>query len=203
VDALFSYQSEEEMEQEQGRYCVENYRSAFRAVKDCFDGVDNKSGKPWKIKYHALSSNDNVQVIKTLERKWVKMFPSLDMGPVAEDLKFLIHADPYFQRACHQMPNKKCDPFLLENYQRVIQSLAKIASTLEKPKISELIILYVNEKEFSLESNEPYTAMCWGEPAYAFLGGPLTERQLKWMMFAINVAHVPEKDSDRIRCCIL
>jgi hypothetical protein len=201
VDAIFSYQTEEEVEQEQGRLCVENYRAAFRSVKDCFDGIDNKSGKPWKIKYHALSSNDNVQVIKTLQKKWVKMFPSLDMGPVEEDMKSLLYADSYFQLACKQLP-KISNPLnyaIRENYQKVIRSLAKIASAMDKPKISELILLYVNDKEFSLESNEPYAVTCWGEPAYAFLGGPLTERQLKWMMFAMNVAHVPDKESDRIR----
>ncbi|XP_046634071.1 uncharacterized protein LOC124313276 isoform X2 [Daphnia pulicaria] len=193
----YLYQTEEEVEQEQRRLCVENYRTAFRAVKDCFDGVDGKSGRPWKIKYPALSSHDNVKVIKTLQKKWVKMFPSQDVEPVSEDMKFLLFADPYFQRACHQLTN---DSFLLENYQRVIHSLAKIASAMEKPKIAELILLYANdEREFALESNEPYSITCWDEPAYAFLGGPLTERQLKWMKFAINVAHVPEKESDRIR----
>nr|CAH0109319.1 unnamed protein product [Daphnia galeata] len=197
----YLYQTEEEVEEEQGRLCVENYRAAFRSVKDCFDGIDNKSGKPWKIKYHALSSNDNVQVIKTLQKKWVKMFPSLDMGPVEEDMKSLLYADSYFQLACKQLP-KISNPLnyaIRENYQKVIRSLAKVASAMDKPKISELILLYVNDKEFSLESNEPYAVTCWGEPAYAFLGGPLTERQLKWMMFAMNVAHVPDKESDRIR----
>ncbi|XP_032799671.2 uncharacterized protein LOC116936589 [Daphnia magna] len=192
----YMYQSKEETLVEQTRLCVENYRVAFSGLKDCFDGRD-KSGNPWKTKYPALLSNDNVHVIKTLEKKWTKMFPTLDMSPVAEDLKFLVHADPYFHRAC-KLPDTH-DPFLLENYQRVLKSLAKIASTLEKAKIAELILLYVNEKTFSLEHNEPYTVTCWGEPAYAFLGGPLTEQQLTWMMFAINIAHVPEKESDQIR----
>lgn len=190
------YQSQEEILVEQTRLCVENYRMAFSALKDCFDGRD-KSGKPWKVKYPALSSNDNIHVIRTLEKKWDKMFPTFDINPIAEDLKLIIHADPYFHRAC-KSPNSH-DPFLLENYQRVLTSLAKIASTLEKAKIAELILLYVNDKTFSLENNEPYTAMCWGEPAYAFLGGPLTEQQLIWMKFTVNIAHVPEKESDQVR----
>ncbi|XP_057373077.1 uncharacterized protein LOC130693877 [Daphnia carinata] len=192
----YLYQSKEETLIEQTRLCVENYRVAFSGLKDCFDGRD-KSGKPWKTKYPALLSNDNVHVIRTLEKKWTKMFPTLDMSPITEDLKFLIHADPYFHRACKS--SNTHDPFVLENYQRVLKSLAKIASILEKPKVAELILLYVNEKTFCQEDNEPYTVTCWGEPAYAFLGGPLTEQQLTWMMFAVNIAHVPEKESDQIR----
>ena len=177
------------MAKEQGRLCVENYRTAFRALKDCLDD-------DWKKKYYGLASEDNVRVIKTLKKKWKKLFPTTDMSSVAEEMKFLVSVDPHFHEACK---TQHYGPFLLDNYTNVMLALSNLATAMEKSLLSELILIHLNEREFSLEANEPYTVNCWGEPAYVFLGGPLTERQVKWMKFAINVAHVPEKESDRTR----
>ena len=174
---------------------MENYRTASRAFKDCF-ADSNDENKPWRERFPALFSEDNVQVIKTLQKKWKKINPTLDITNYDEDMKFLISIDSHFQNASktHQY-----SPVLLDNYDRALKCFARLASAMKKPMIEELILIHVNERTFNLEHNEPYTLMCWGEPAYAFLGGPLTDRQLKWMAFAINVAHVPEKESDQIK----
>ncbi len=181
------------MDKEQGRLCVENYRTAFHALRDCLD-------EEWKKKYYGLASENNAKVIKTLRKKWNKLFPTTDISSVAEEMSFLVSIDPHFHQACK---TQQYTPFLLDNYTNAILALSNLATTMEKSLMSELILIHLNEREFSLDANEPYTVMCWGEPAYTFLGGPLTERQVKWMKFAVNVAHVPERESDQTRYIVL
>lgn len=119
------------------------------------------------------------------------MFPSLNMNLVNEDIQFLMAVDQH-------IVGTQSVALLLENYEKAIKALAKISSFLNKPMISELIEVFFNEKEFYPDANEPFTVMCWGGPTYVFVGGPLSEKQIKWMKFAVNVAHVPEKESDQI-----
>lgn len=191
---LFSSKSLKEIEKEQEKLCVENYKVAFRAFRDCFNDSDSTT-KTWKTKYPALSSEDNEKVIETLYKNWNNMFPSRSLSSVADDLKFLSSIDPYILGTYQ---TQETGSFLIQNYQRALKALANLASAVDKPMIADIIHVYLNEREFHPENNESYTVMCWGEPAYAFHGGSLDEKKRKWMKFAVNVAHVPEKVSDQI-----
>lgn len=183
------------MEQELIKLCLENYSMAFHAFTDCFDNTETAKSKSWKEKYPGIMSSDKIQAIKTIQYHWQKMFPSIDSSQVAEEFQVISTGDSHLNRIG---ATRQYEPSLLENYRRAIEAMANIASTLQKPMLSEFILLHYNERQFNVEANEPYTAACWGKPAYSFIGGPLTDNQLKWMIFAFNIAHVPDKEHDQI-----
>lgn len=181
------------MEQELIKLCLENYGVAFHAFTDCFDNSGTKS-KSWKEKYPGLMSSDRVQVITTARQHWQKMFPSVNWSQVDDEFKVLLAADSHLNGIVEPSDLSAT----LDHYRRAIEAMAKIASTLQKTTLSEFIQLHFNERRFNVEANDPYTASCGDQPAYSFLGGSLTDKQLKWMVFAFNVAHVPDKELDQI-----
>lgn len=183
-----------QVEDEIQRLCLENYETAFYALKEGFDELDEKGH--WSSKFPFLLFGDNVDVVRQLREHWVQMYPTIPFSSIGDDLKYLESVDPLFQQASR---STDYDPSVIANYDRAIKALANITETMGKHMTAEMIRVLSDNRVFTHEANQQFTVMCWGEPVYAFLGGPLSEKQIKYMKIACRIAHVPEREADRLR----
>lgn len=183
-----------QVEDEILRLCLENYETAFYALKEGFDDVDDEGR--WSSKFPFLLFGDNADVIRELREHWLQMYPAIPFSSISDDLKFLESIDPVFQQANR---SAEYDPSVVSNYDRAIKALANISETMGKRMTAEMIRILSDDRVFSHEANQQFTVVCWGEPVYTFLGGSLSTKQIKYMKVACRIAHVPERESDRLR----